>query len=392
MNLEQELEALLQSDQLASAAEWERRFEALIGPCRGRVVLFGAGALGRKIAAVMRRQARPPLAFSDNSPAKWGQQIDGIPVLAPADAAKQFGGDAVFVVAIGSPGHAFAQTRRQLAQLGCQRVAPYLLLLWHQARELLPYYAYESPEYFRRHAPAIMAGFRRLADEASRQTYFEHIRFRMQADFERPPARVAEGAYFVESLFALDEREVLVDAGAFDGDTLREYLARTSSGTAHAYEPDPGTFRKLVHYVEGLDEATRRRITCHQAALGETAGTIKFDATGTLGAAASATGEIAVEVVALDQVSFARPPTFIKMDIEGAEAGALRGARGLIATQKPVLAICAYHRPDDLWELSALAASLNPGYKFYLRSHDYDGWETVLYAIDPPRVRRVPAP
>ncbi|MBO5118814.1 hypothetical protein J6B78_02715, partial [Methanocorpusculum sp.] len=64
---------------------------------------------------------------------------------------------------------------------------------------------------------------------------------------------------------------------------------------------------------------------------------------------------------------------------------ALKGARNHILAEKPKLAICVYHKPDDLWEIPEYILSLNPKYKLYLRQYMFGNgenpWETVLYAV-----------
>ena len=69
------------------------------------------------------------------------------------------------------------------------------------------------------------------------------------------------------------------------------------------------------------------------------------------------------------------------MDIEGAEYNALIGAEQTIKTWKPRLAICVYHKPEDILEIPALLLRMNPHYNFALR-HYYisSSNETVLYA------------
>ncbi len=73
--------------------------------------------------------------------------------------------------------------------------------------------------------------------------------------------------------------------------------------------------------------------------------------------------------------------TFIKMDIEGAEYDALCGARKIIASQKPKLAICVYHKAEDIIEIPRLILDINPDYKFALRHYSLFDTETVLYAF-----------
>jgi hypothetical protein len=96
----------------------------------------------------------------------------------------------------------------------------------------------------------------------------------------------------------------------------------------------------------------------------------------------SADGGSTVTAVALDDVLVGWHPTFIKMDIEGSEVEALAGARRVILENRPSLAICVYHRPDHLWRIPLLLSRSADmiGYRYYLRAHGFNGFDTVLYA------------
>ena len=74
-------------------------------------------------------------------------------------------------------------------------------------------------------------------------------------------------------------------------------------------------------------------------------------------------------------------PTFIKMDIEGMEIDALRGAENLIRAHHPQLAICVYHDMSHIWRIPLLLREFYRGYRFYLRNYQYMGLETVVYAF-----------
>lgn len=71
----------------------------------------------------------------------------------------------------------------------------------------------------------------------------------------------------------------------------------------------------------------------------------------------------------------------IKMDVEGAELESLKGARETILRNRPKLAICIYHKPEDMTEIPLYIKSLVPEYKFFVRHHSNYFAETVLYAI-----------
>lgn len=71
---------------------------------------------------------------------------------------------------------------------------------------------------------------------------------------------------------------------------------------------------------------------------------------------------------------------FIKMDIEGAELEALKGAEEAIRRFRPKLAISVYHRLPDFWEIAQWIDGLGLGYRFHLRHFTIHAEETVLFA------------
>ena len=56
----------------------------------------------------------------------------------------------------------------------------------------------------------------------------------------------------------------------------------------------------------------------------------------------------------------------IKMDIEGSEVPALKGGAKAIERHKPKLAICVYHKWDDLLTIPRLIHSIRGDYRYYL--------------------------
>lgn len=106
---------------------------------------------------------------------------------------------------------------------------------------------------------------------------------------------------------------------------------------------------------------------------------LKLKMSGT-GSVISQDGELVIQVSSIDEC-IDKPVTYIKMDIEGAEYQALLGARKTIAERKPKLAICTYHKPEDMWEIPGLLLEINPKYQFFLRHYSFADNETVLYAL-----------
>jgi len=71
---------------------------------------------------------------------------------------------------------------------------------------------------------------------------------------------------------------------------------------------------------------------------------------------------------------------FVKLDVEGAELHALRGATELIRERPPRLAVAVYHRPDDLVVIPRLLEDLGPSYRFALTHRSLHQFDTMLFA------------
>lgn len=378
---EAELEELLHVDQAGLQAR-ARALADELAACPGPLVLFGAGRLGRIVRAGLHRAGVAPAAFADNNQALWNTSLDGLPVLSATEAARRFGAGAVFVVTI----YTGAGVRRQLRDMGL-RVFPSAQLFFRHAHIFLPHAAVDWPERMLPHSAAVRQGLALWADDASREEFIAQVRYRLSLDERLPACLPPETTYFPEDLIPLTATECFVDCGAFDGDSIRSFLERreTAFGRIIAIEPDPGNCGRFRQFVTGLPEALRGRITVHQNAVGSRRQIVRFDATGTAASAVGSGGTVEVECAPLDELLRGETPTYIKMDIEGAEPDALAGAAEVIARHKPVLAICLYHQQDHLWKIPLQIRSLCRDYRLYLRRYSDDCWEQVCYAVPPGR-------
>lgn len=106
---------------------------------------------------------------------------------------------------------------------------------------------------------------------------------------------------------------------------------------------------------------------------------LKITAKGT-GSCVGNLGDYEICVDSIDNICDV-PPSFIKMDIEGSEYEAIKGAEGTIRRYKPKLAICVYHRLEDIVQLPKILLEYNSEYTFYLRHYSFASNETVLYAL-----------
>jgi FkbM family methyltransferase len=384
------LDALLARDVAAARTAEAREFDRLSGG-RG-IVLMGAGGLGRRALAGLRRSGVEPLAFVDNAPGRHGTTVEGVRVLSAEAAAREYGRSAAFVVTIWGANrpHRFAHSREQLRTLGCDVVLSFPPLFWKYAGVLLPFYLQDLPSRVLEQRDDVLRAFDIWEDAASRQEYLAQVRFRLDADFDGLPHPAAHPQYFPPDLFAWSDEEWILDGGAYDGDTVRALSAIHGNRFGHllAVEPDPANFDKLQATVATLPPAVRARVDCRMRALGAEARTLHLDATGTAASATSvdaSAGTIAVRAETVDALVAPHRPTFIKLDIEGFEPDALQGGRGTIQRHGPVLAVCVYHLQDHLWKIPLQLREWRDDYAFFLRPHNEEGWDLVCYAV--PRAR-----
>ena len=239
-----------------------------------------------------------------------------------------------------------------------------------------------SAAYFQQMAPEIETICACLADQESKDTYKRLIRYRINRD----PAQIRGIAlpraaqYFPHDLGGrafLRPDEIFVDAGAFTGDTVECFLAAAEGKfhTVYAFEPEGENYERLLHRVRGNPD-----IFCKQTAVGDKNGTIRFFSDDS-GSKADRDGGEVVCVNTLDSLLRDVPVTFLKMDVEGMECQALRGAKELIRKYHPKLAVCTYHSNADMIRVPQLILEMDPDYRLYFRHYTNALVETVCYAI-----------
>ena len=155
----------------------------------------------------------------------------------------------------------------------------------------------------------------------------------------------------------------------------------------HAFEPEARNFAKLKTWI--TEAHVSQGVQAIEAGLWEKSGSLPLQVSQDQefsGSHRVATcGGTEVQVIALDDYVEEKgiSPSFIKLDIEGSELEALRGAEKTIRRCRPRLAVCLYHKPRDLWEIPLWLEELGLGYSFFLGHHDPAPTETVLYGICP---------
>lgn len=216
-----------------------------------------------------------------------------------------------------------------------------------------------------------------FADEESKTLFDEMIEYKLTG-LPEPLMRHTVGHGEMFSFFSPASYRTALDLGAYVGDTAKELLSLAPSlSRLLCFEPDPRTYKKLCALAEAYPA-----IEPYPYGAWDRRSEEDFTAAGGRGARRGG-GAKSVKVVfeAPDAVLGGERVDYIKFDVEGAEAQALKGCAETIGKWTPDILLSLYHRNEDLYSLPLLLRSLNPSYSFYLRRERcFPAWDLNLLA------------
>lgn len=235
----------------------------------------------------------------------------------------------------------------------------------------------EMNDYFQAHYQELKKLFDNAEDKMSKRVILEYVRSLTHGYRYRLPMCEGKNKYFTgltvngdtEPLYIHKQDEVWLNCGANIGDTIFQYLANGfDADTIFAVEADEICFGHLSENLNRLPYAYRKKVVPVKCFI---------DAN-----------------IDFEKIFLGKAITLINADIEGNELELLKSLQKIIVRDRPVLAICAYHKRSDLIDLPEYLNSIVNDYTFILRK--YTGWtaascesvELVLYAI--PFERKIP--
>jgi len=234
-------------------------------------------------------------------------------------------------------------------------------------------------EFYESHREDFDAARALMADEESRRVFDAVIAYKLTGKLCYLKEATSSYDEVFTSLLASERYRSCVDLGAYNGDSVREFMAHFPNlSQVVSFEPDRRNFKKLEAFVEanGLDF-----VECHNCAAYSENGEMAFSQSGNRNARAGE-GKGSVSVRTLDSVLAGRAVEYIKYDVEGSEYEALVGSLETIRRYRPDLLVSLYHRNEDLFRLPLFLNSIAPSYRFYLRRFAYvPAWDLNLYAL-----------
>lgn len=225
-----------------------------------------------------------------------------------------------------------------------------------------------------------------MEDDVSREVMKICIEGYLTSDCSCYRDTASSSQYFPDFIKTnLAEEEVFVDIGAFDGDSVEEFIECVEGKFKKiiAFEPDVLNYKigkekfqdeRVFFYPYGCSDTNECAYIFRENGSEKDAGAyIQMKDT-------KASGK-KIELVKLDDFIHEKI-TYMKMDIEGMELSALKGSEELIRKYHPKLAICVYHKKEDMLEIALNLKRVYPKYKFYMRHYwNCSGTDIVLFAI-----------
>lgn len=186
--------------------------------------------------------------------------------------------------------------------------------------------------------------------------------------------------YFDLDIIPKSKNEVLVDVGAYVGDSALDFILSYGENYKKIY-----CYEITEKMIEIMKDNLKnyKNIVFLNKAVKDRKGSVYVDEKGDISSnQTSSIGERPVECVTLDN-DVREKIGLIKMDIEGDELKALKGAREHIRKDSPKLLISLYHKNEHYFQIPKYINSLNKNYKFYLRYYGGELYptEVVLFAI-----------
>lgn len=350
------------------------------------IIIFGAGQSGEWVFNLLRRYSIQPKCYCDNYQAKWGNLKKGIEIMSFENAIKKYPEAAICVASMWSE-EIFKQIKEYDERILERTWDLLTTMAWETSNSI---YVSNEPEFICNNIDRFQTLYQLLDDDISKKTLEGLLNYRLtRKKLFLKDIKSDDNIYIDDKIIPREfikkiSQRTIIDGGAFDGDTIETFIQSWGKTNnildIHCYEIEKRNC-DTIRDKQGNFEP--HKIHVHQSALWS----VKGVTVGIEGDTLSGKVDInktnnngGVLTESIDDYGYENVG-FIKLDIEGAEREALKGAEKTIKRCHPILAICGYHLQDDLLILSEYIQALHCGYHIYLRHYMYSSGDTLLYAI-----------
>lgn len=239
--------------------------------------------------------------------------------------------------------------------------------------------------FFQKNHNLLEQTFNWMEDEYSKCVFNAYLKCHYEGD-NSDLTRLATYPQYFSDVVSLKNNPTFIDCGAFTGDTIEVFIGLTKNNYAEifAFEPNKGNFELLQQkvaalnhniyvYNKGVSNLNKEACMRGERNIGSVIDIVDAD---------DACSKISLTSIDSIDINITGNDILLKADIEGSELLMLEGAQNFIKKYKPQLAVCVYHKSEDLVTIPQYIKQLNSNYKLYLRHHNNTSTETVLYAID----------
>lgn len=338
-----------------------------LAECGKPVVLYGMGDGADKVLAEFDRLGIEPCGVMASDDFVRGQSFHGFTVKRLSDFERELG-DFVIALCFASQLPEVMEHIRYVARRH-ELLVPSVPVFGDNIFNEAFYHAHEGE---------INDAYALLADDLSRRVFADIIRFQYTGDLRFLDSCTTDKSEAFESILRLNGEEAYLDLGAYNGDTIDEFL-RYCGGqyrSMTAFEPSQKSFKKLSEHCADMHNVSLWQLGSYNRNT-----TLNFNTKSGRNCAISDSGT-PVQVARVDTILCGKKITYAKLDVEGAERETFEGMENTLRLFKPKLNVAAYHRGEDIFALLLQLHALNPEYKFYLRHHPYiPHWDTNLYCV-----------
>lgn len=343
-----------------------------------KIAIYGFGNLGRSIAKILLEHGFNVVCFIDQK-ASMIEYVDGIKAVLPIDALEFLDANTNVVISVFNRDVSPHRIYNDLRSIGIRNVLSFNELLIVLKLNYKNFW-FDSSFKIEEMAQDTLQLKNLMSDQESLHTLNAILNYRLNPIIENHPNGIGlESQYFspgIKDWIPSCSEIVIVDCGAYDGDTIRLALMNNLKLVKSVcFEPDESNFKKLSKFVKSRPELN---CSIHQLATWNCKTSILFSHSGLENSSVTSTGT-PVEAIALDDFIETLDFNFLKVDVEGSDLETLKGAIKTIQRNRPYIAVSLYHRPNDLWDIPLYLNSNLISYKFYIRQHGHNGMDTVLY-------------